>query len=96
MLDAPRIVDRIAQAQVVQPIGAARMLAARDQKGVDYPLAIDRGSPGALQFGIEEAEIEHGVMGDKLGVTKKSDEIVHFVGEQGLILEKLAGSGREF
>ena len=35
-------------------------------------------------------------MGDKLGVAKKSDEIVHFVGEQGLILEKLAGQAVNF
>ena len=51
---------------------------------------------GALQFGIEETEIEHGVMGDKLGVAKKSDEIVHFVGEQGLVLEKFAGQAVNF
>ena len=76
VLGAPRIVDRIAQAQIVEPVGAAGMLAARDQKGVDHPLAAYRGAAGALQFGIEEAEIEHRVMGDELGVAEKSDELV--------------------
>ena len=91
VLGAPRIVDRIAQAQIVEPVGAAGMLAARNQKSIDHPLAADRGAAGALQFGVEEAEIEHRVMGDKLGVAEKGDELVHFVGEQRLILEKFDG-----
>ncbi len=95
VLGAPRIVDRITQAEIVEPVGAAGMLAARDKKRIDDALAAHRGAAGALQFGVEEAEIEHGIMGDQLGVAEKSDQLVDLVGEQRLILEELAGSGRE-
>src|SRR5579863_1338161 len=67
------------------------MLAARQEKSIDDPLAIDRGTSGAFQFGVDEAEIEHRVMRDELGVAQKSHELFRFVGEQRLVVEKLAG-----
>ena len=77
VLGAPRIVDRIAHAQIVEPVGAARMLAARQQKRVDDALAADRAAAGAFEFGIEKAEIEHRVVRDQRGlVAKESDQFV--------------------
>ena len=65
------------------------------QKRVDHPLAADRGAAGALQFGIEKAEIEHRIVRDQRSVAEKRDELVHFVGEERLVLEELDRSGRE-
>ena len=64
------------------------MFTARQQKRVDHPLAVDPGAAGAFQFGVEEAEIEHRVMGNERGVAEKLDEFFDPVGEQRLILEE--------
>ena len=69
------------------------MLTACDQERVDHPLAGYSGTAGAIQFGVEEAEIEHRIMRNELGVAEKGDELFHFVGEQRLILEEFAGQG---
>ena len=42
VLGAPRIVDAIARAQIVEPVRPGRMLAARQQQRIDQPLARDR------------------------------------------------------
>ena len=42
VLGAARIVDAVARAQIVEPVRARRMLAARQQQRVDQPLARDQ------------------------------------------------------
>src|SRR6202051_4395582 len=66
------------------------MLAARDDKRVDHTIAVHRGAAGALQFGVEEAQVEHRIVRDKLGVAEKGHELVHLVGEQRFVLEEVA------
>ncbi len=41
------------------------MLAARQQQRIDQPLARYRRALDALEFGIDEADIEHGVVSDQ-------------------------------
>src|SRR5215831_11111334 len=65
VLGAARVIDRVAHAQIVQPVGAAGMLAAGDQKRVDQPLTRDQGPAGALELGVKKAEIERRVVDDK-------------------------------
>ena len=59
-------------------------------KRVDHALAVHHGAAGALQLGVEEAQIEHRIVRDKLGVAEKGDELVDLVGEQRLVLEEFA------
>ena len=56
---------------------------------VDHTLAVHSGAAGALELGVEEAQIEHRVVRDKRGVAEKGDELVHPVGEQRLVLEEV-------
>ena len=87
---APRIVDRIARTQIVEPIGGARMLTACKQERVNDAFATHCAAPGPLKFGIEKAEIEHRIVRDQRRiVTEKGDQLVHFVGKQRLVLEKV-------
>ena len=65
------------------------MLAARNKERVDHPLAAHPGAAGPLQFGIEEAEIEHRIVRDELRIAEKGDEVFRFVAEQRLVLEEL-------
>src|SRR5271163_3408309 len=66
------------------------MLAARDEKRIDDAIAAHRGAADTIQLGIEEGEIEHRIMRNKLRVAKKGDEFVRLLGEQRLVLEKFA------
>src|ERR1700733_14171771 len=89
VLGAARVVDRVAQAQIVEPIGTAGMLAASDQKRIDQPFAGDQRPAGAIELGIEEAEIERRVVNDKRRVRKKSDQVVGLLAKERLVLEEL-------
>ena len=89
VLDAARVIDGIAHAQIIEPIRGAGMLAAGDQQGIDHPLAVDHNAPGPFQFGIQKAKIEHRVMSDQLRVAKKFDEFLDLLGEERLIPQKL-------
>ena len=52
--------------------------------------ARDRRPAGALQLGVEEAQIERGIVDDQLGIAEKGNEIVRLVGEQRFVLEEFA------
>ena len=49
------VVDRVTDAEIVEPIGATGVLAAGDEQSVDHPLARDKRAARAFQFGVEEA-----------------------------------------
>jgi len=42
-----------------------------------------------LELGIEEAEIEHGVVRDQRRIAEEFDQLLHLVGEQRLVLEEV-------
>ena len=81
----------IAHAQIVEPVRAAGVLAPRQQQRVDHALAAHCGAADALQFGIEEAEIEHRVVRDELRVAEEGDEVIDLFGKQRLVPEELDG-----
>ena len=89
MLDPLGVVDLVARAEIVEPVRAAGMLAARQHQRVDQTLARHHRHLGALKLGIEEAEIEHGVVRDQRRVTEEFDQLFHLVREQRLVLEEV-------
>lgn len=54
------------------------MLAARQQQRVHQPLARDRGALDAVKLGIDEADVERGVVDHQRGV---ADELQKLVGD---------------
>ena len=91
MLGASGVVDTVAQAKIIEPIGPRRMLAPREQQGVDHPFAADHRLGGALELGIEEAEIERGVVRHQRRFADEGEELVGDFGEQRLVLQELGG-----
>ena len=76
MLGAPRIVDAIACAEVIEPIGPGRMPAARQQQSVDHALAGDRRLAGAFELRIEEAEIKRRIVRHQRRLADEADQLV--------------------
>ena len=74
MLDTARIIDRVANAQIVEPVRRSGMFTPRNQERVDHPVAAHRRVSGALQFGIEEGQIEHRVVRHELGIAEEIDQ----------------------
>ena len=89
MLDPLGIVDPVARAKIVEPVRTARVLAARQHQRIDQPLAAHHGFFGAPELGVEEAEIEHGVVRDQRRIAQEFDQLFDLVGEQRLVLEKV-------
>ena len=71
------------------------MLAAGDQKRIDQPFTRDQRPAGALELGIEKAEIERRIVDDKRRVAEKGDQVVGRFDKKRLVLEEFARSGRE-
>jgi len=64
------------------------MLCAAPASACRQSLTADHDFFRAAELGVEEAEIEHGVMRDQRRVAEKFDQLVHLVGEQRLVLRK--------
>ena len=77
MFGAPRIIDGIAIAQIVQPVRRSGMLASRYQQRIDHAVAAHHLMPGALQFGIEEGQVEHCIVRNELRIAEKIYEFSH-------------------
>ena len=76
VLGAPRIVDAVALAQMIEPIRTGRMSSPRQQQRIDQPLATDQHLLAALKLGIEEAEIEIGVVRDQRRIADEFDQLL--------------------
>ncbi len=76
MLGAMRIVDPVTQAEIVELVRAAGMLAARQHQGVDNALATESRLARARELEIDEGEIEIAVMRDKRRVTDEGEEFI--------------------
>ena len=90
MLATPRVVDVIARAQIVEPIGRPRMPAPSQQQRVDQPVAGNQRFADPLEFGIEEGGIERRIVNDERRLTHESEEIVGDLGEGRLVLQELS------
>ena len=64
MLHAPGVVDAVALAQRIQAGGENGILAARQRQRIDDPLGLQRRVAEAAQLGVEEADVERGVVRD--------------------------------
>jgi len=67
------------------------MLSARNEQGVDHALARNQRPAHALELGIEEADVERGVMDDQRRIAKKRDQFVRDFGEEEFVLEEFIG-----
>ena len=65
------------------------MLAARQHQRIDQTLARHRRLLGALELGIEKAEIEHRVVRDQRRLAEEFDQLLHLVREQRFVLEEV-------
>ena len=76
MQRAARGVDLVARQQCIERGGAARVLAAGERQRVDDPLVGDRRTAEAAEFGIDEGNVEAGVVGDQVALVEEGDEIL--------------------
>ena len=88
VLGAAGIVDRIARAEIIEPVRHAGMLAPRQQQRVDQPVARDRRPLDAVELGIDEADVERGVVDHQRRVADEFHELVDYMGEQRLVGEE--------
>ena len=91
VLGAAGIVDRIARAEIVQPVRHARMLAARQQQSIHQPVAQNRLPLGAVKLGIDEADVERSVVDDERRIADEFKELLDHFREQRLAGKELAG-----
>jgi len=81
VLGAARIVDRIARAEIVEPVRNAGMLAPRQQQRVHQPIARDRRPLDAVKLGIDETDVERGVVNHQRRVGDEFQKVFDHVGE---------------
>ncbi len=86
MLLAPGKIDAVALAQCIEAARRARMLAPRQRQRVDHAVPTQQWTAEALKFGVEEGEVEGGVVHHEHGAL---DELEHVVGE--LMKARLGG-----
>ena len=63
------------------------MASARQQQRVDQAIARHQAFAGTFQFGVEEAQVEHGVVRDQGRIADEGEKLVGDLGEQRLVLE---------
>ena len=73
-------VDAIAGAQRVERILGPGMARTGQRHGIDHPLTAKRWQPAHLKLGIDEAEVEPGIVRDQLGlVAQKLEQSGNFL-----------------
>src|SRR6478672_9293384 len=90
MLAAPRIVDAVARTKRIEAVRQTGMAAARQCQRVDGAIKADCGAADALQFGIQKAHVEFGVVNDELGVADKSEKLLGDLFKQRLAGQEFA------
>src|SRR5881227_3708166 len=74
---------------MVEAVWAGGMLAPRQQQGIDETIAPKQRLAAALEFGIEEGQVECGVVNDQRRIAEELDELLDDLREARLLLEKL-------
>jgi len=67
------------------------MLAPRQQQGVDQAVARDRGARRAFKLGIDEGDVERGVVDDQRRVADEGEEVVDDRRDQRLVRQEFGG-----
>lgn len=65
------------------------MLAPRQQQRVDQAIAWNLRTRGTLQFGIDEGNVERGVVDDEGQITDEAQKVIGNIGKERLVGEKL-------
>ena len=91
MLGAGREVDAVALAQCIEAVGAGRMAAARKDERVDHAIEGQRRPTRARKLGVDEGNVEGGVVGDQRRLVDELEELVDDVLEERLVLQEIAG-----
>ena len=91
VLGSAGIVDRIARAEVIEPVRNAGVLAPCQQQRVDQPLARDRRPLDAIELGIDEADVERGVVDHQRRVGDEFEKIADHLGKQRFARQELGG-----
>ena len=67
------------------------MAAARKLQRIDDPVGCEQGTRDAFQLGVDEAEVEGGVVGDQRRIADEAQEIVSHILEERLVLQEVHG-----
>src|SRR5579872_3427224 len=89
------MVDGVADTQIVEPVRCTGMLAARKKQRIDQPLAPDQRTAGALKLGVEEADIEAGVVDDERSIAEEPDELIGNSCKSRLVLEEFVAQSMD-
>ena len=81
----------IARAQRIERIFRAGMTGAGERNGIDHPLHPKAGKIAHRQFGIDEAEVEPGIVRDQRAVRDEVEKFLRTRGEQRLVGKKRIG-----
>ena len=76
VLGAVAVVDAVAPAERVERIRPHRMLAAGQRQRVDDAVRIDRRVAEPRELGIDEGDVEAGIVGDQLGAVDEGQELL--------------------
>ena len=91
VLRRARIVDRITDAEIVEPVGAARMLTARNQKGVDYRSRFTAARRARSNSALRKPRSNMALSATSWASPRKTIQLFDLVDEQRLVIEELAG-----
>ena len=91
MLGAHRQIDTETLAEFVQRIARPGKFALGDFDGVDGAGQRNRLVAGAFQLGIDELDVEAGIVNDQRRIAQKFQKFFHNLGEQRLVGQEFAG-----
>ena len=91
MLGAAGVVDRIARAEIVEPVRDAGMLAPRQQQRVHQPVARNGQPLDAIELGVDEADIERRVVNHQRRIADELQKLIDNASEQRLVGQEFAG-----
>ncbi len=82
-------IDAVALAQRIQAVGAGRMTAPRQHQRIDDAVGCERRPRNPFQLGIDESEIERGIVRNQWRIFDKAQELVGHVLEERLVLQEI-------
>ena len=89
VLGAARIVDAEAGAQIVEPVGSARIFAAGQQQGIDHAVARDRGLPARSSSALRKPRSNVALWATSGASPMNAIKLLGHLGKQRLVLEEV-------
>ncbi len=91
MLGALRQIDAVALAQCIESVWAGGMAPSRQRQRVDDAVEREQGPRKATKLGVEEAQVEGGVVRHQRRIADESQELVGHILEERLALQEIRG-----